>query len=168
LASESERQEAVRQTNELASDPSQDRRSRALSIYYLFRIHIRPGFKSADCRRIMGQAKWLDEVNIQPVRAMGSYLPVDRPAGCSAFSMAVFPDRKGWSDWFIYFTLSGLEPKQPRPWEECRKKALDFLKGDLPDTRVRLHEFALCYPREERDKTEKFTGRGVGLHVYDN
>lgn len=168
LNSEIERKEAIRLTNEQASDPSEDRRSRALAIFYIFRIHVRPGFQSADFRNVMEHAKWLDEVDIQPVRALGGFIFAGRPPGSSVFSMAVLPNETGWSEWCIEFTLSGLESRGTLPWEECRKRALDFLKGNLPDSRVRLLEFALLYPMEKSDKTEIFTRCGVGLHVYDN
>jgi hypothetical protein len=48
--------------------------------------------------------------------------------------------------------------------EEWLRKGTQFLKGALPDKRVRLREFALCYPR---CKIQRFTKRGVGLMVKD-
>jgi hypothetical protein len=62
------------------------------------------------------------------------------------FVLYVFPDSRGVSDWIIYFTTSRIEA---RTTEEERQKVLGFLKGTLPDKRIRLREFALCYPQSK-------------------
>ena len=162
---ESDRLEWILVCNERASKSSENRSERLVSIFTVFRRFVRPGFKSGDCRKIMEDAKWLDEVQIRPVRAMGGWMPVEMRRGSSAFIMALPPDENVPDDWFICFTLTGLEPKGLLPWEECQQKARDFFKGKLHDSRVRLHQFALCYPHEPLSKIELFTAHGTGLMV---
>ena len=163
MTSEPGRSESIRVLNDAANDQSKDRSYRSETVFFIFRCHVRPGFTSSACRKIMEHAKWLDEVRIEPVRSQGGGIPVDWPPGSSLFSMAVLPDENGRSDWQIYFTLTGLEPNHPMSWQECRKAALEFFKGALPGSRVRLHEFALYSPAEPRRMKERFTARGVRL-----
>ena len=164
--SESDREELIRILNENANDPSLDRGLRTREVMTIFNRIIRPGFSSADCRKVMGQAKWLDVMDVRSQGGMGGQIPVGWPvpSGSLVFIMRVFPDGKGWSDSVIVFTLSGLKPQELSS-EERGKKPLDFLKGNLADSRVRLEEFALCCPEESIRKIIRFTPRGVGLDI---
>jgi len=160
--SETDRKEEMRIFNEKANDPSVDRATRADVVFLLFSRYIRPGFTSADCRHVMGQSKWLDAMVVKIVGGVGGQIPVDWPMGSTLFSMAVFPDTNGYSDWYIWFTLSGLEISGV-PWVERTKKAREFFKGDLAGRRVRLHEFALVSPSKHLRTEVRFSNRGVGL-----
>ena len=84
--------------------------------------------------------------------------------GGSPFILRLFPDAAGWSDWVIIFDLPGAR---------TREEALAFLSGTHPDKRLKLGEFAICYPicgsREspvtEVIVVERFTGKRVGLKL---
>ena len=104
-----------------------------------------------------------EECSIERVGGLGGWVPVDLSPGYLLFHITLFPDEKKTGDYHIYFTLSGLKDEGRLSREQWQRKGQEFLKGNLPGVDVRLREFALCHPREPQDKTERFTGRGVGL-----
>ncbi len=147
--------------NKEANNSKTERVSRCVDAFVLFRAYIRPGSSSKQIGAVLRGATWLDEVRLDPVGALGGWVPVFAGRSDTIFVLYAFPDGRGVSDWIIYFVLSSFEARYE---EDLREKALEFLRGTLREKGVRLREFALCYPW---CKIERFTRSGVGLMVTD-
>ena len=153
---------SARDLNDEASDPATDRNSRCQDVFYLFAAYVRPGCSSRQVGDVMQGAKSLEEARVVPVGGLGGWVPVFAGRNEEMFAMSLFPDKTGWSDWNIYFVLSRSEHGTREEW---LRKGIDFLKGSMAYKRIRLREFALCYPQ---CKIERFTTRGAGLMVNDS
>jgi hypothetical protein len=156
------REEIIQFWTERANDADQERTFRCDAIFTLLR-YLRPGFSSENCGRVVRDARWLNEVKIEPVRALGGWIPLDSEPHSSILVMSVLPESTGRSDWHIYFSIKNLEAEGTLPWEECSQRAKEFLRGDLNDDHVRLNRFVLCYPAALRQKYLYFLPDGVGL-----
>jgi hypothetical protein len=73
------------------------------------------------------------------------------------FCLHLFPDEEGWSDWVIYFRLSGGSGR-------AADEALKFLRGTKGlQGDPKLLEFALCFPDEESRLIQQFSERGMTI-----
>lgn len=136
-----------------ANDPKGDRKTRALAIFALFAQKVKTGMTSAQVHAALMSPTWLGDVNLYGVYALGGLVPVDIAAPESTvFCVHLFPNKKGWSPWVIYFRLNGKSGL-------TKKQGLAFLKGTLSDESIRLAEYALCFPGAK--KILRFTPKGM-------
>ena len=139
--------------NRIADDPTATRDERAAAVFALFKRHIKPGDNAGQVRRVMGEAKWVDEAKIYPFTggAFGGHIPVELNFEDETYSLHLFPDTEGISNWVIYFVLAGRSEST-----KCIEDAFAFLRaGAGSKGEGRLKEFALCYPDGETDITKK-------------
>ena len=106
----------------------------------------------------LAPATWLAECRLDGVYALGGKIPVEKGTTDTVFCLGLFPNSEGWSEWVIYFTLSG---EGGRPVVDAR----DFLAGKMAGRQdLRMPEYALCFPGKNRTqigRIERFTGRGM-------
>jgi hypothetical protein len=130
----SEKQMAV------ANDRKADRQTRCRAIFALFANRVRNGMTAAQIHTALMDPNWLGDINLYGVYALGGMVPVNISAPQSTvFCLHLFPDKKGWSEWVIYFRLHGKSGL-------TRRQGLSFLQSTLKDKNIRLAEYALCFP----------------------
>jgi len=142
----------------VADNDSFAREKRAEAIFSLFVNHLKLSQGAAKVGETLKAEKWLNDSSLERLSVLIGWLPVKMTFEDTVFCLRLFPDKKGWSDWVIYFRLSGR-----RTAEEARA----FLLGakDLKKS-PNLVEFALCFPAEGNKvvgRIERFAEKGVAV-----
>src|SRR5262249_16228351 len=91
----------------VADNASLDRAKRAEAIFSLFANYLRLPQGAADVGESLKAEKWLNEASLQGVYVLGGWVPVEMTFEDTVFCLRLFPNKAGWSDWVIYFRLSG-------------------------------------------------------------
>jgi hypothetical protein len=149
----------VQRLNDSANDPSLAREERAKAIFALFAKHIKVGCGPSDVHKVLIRTDWLKDAHADAVRMLGGWIPCDLGSGGdTVYCIWLFADKEGWSDWVIYFRLSGNRLTD-KP-EDDGNDAREFLKGNasLPGN-PKLQEFALCPPPGA--PIQRFTAKGM-------
>jgi hypothetical protein len=142
--------------NVLANNDTTDRAERARAVFTLFANYVKPGDAPAKVHGILTDARWLEHANLYGVYALDGWIPVETSFEDTVFCLHLFADEKGWSNWVIYFRLTG----SPH-WQ--KEDALAFLRGKSVSGSPKIVEFALCFPGR---RIERFSARGI--YVYDS
>ena len=150
--------ESVAFLTSLANDPSNSQEVRARAVFTLFGRHIQPGSSASEVHDVLTDTAWLKENNLKGVRILGGWVPVEFTAEDTIFSIALFPadSAGGWSPWVIYLRLSGHIQDE---------EALKFLRGAPGIGRIKLLEFALCFPSppNQTGRIEMYTPKGLRI-----
>jgi hypothetical protein len=145
--------------NRAANDVSVSREKRAEAIFSLFANHVKPPQGAAAVARVLKGEKWLNEAKLRGVYLLGGVIPVEWTSEDTVFCLLLFPDKEGWSDWVVYFRLSGGSGR-------TEDEAHAFLRGDkdLKGT-PKLVEFALCFPegKNQSRRIERFAEQGISV-----
>ena len=109
---------------------------------------------------ILGHPFWLASARLEGVYALGGWIPVELTRTDTVFCLKLFPTEKGWSEWVIYFRLSG---GHQRPVTDAEA----FLSGrEGTRSAGSLQEFALCLPpvgKERMGRIERFRAEGISV-----
>lgn len=128
--------------NRVANDPRADRADRAAAVFNLFKGHIKPGDSLEQVRRVLRNAGWVGEAKLYYFAVLGGWIPVDMNFEDRTYSLHLFADNEGHSEWVIYFQLAGKSE-----WDKWNDDGLAFLQGKVGSCGPsRIKEFALCYP----------------------
>lgn len=128
--------------NRVACDPKANRAERAAAVFALFKGHIKPGDDLAHVRRVLQSAGWAKEAKLYYFAILGGWIPVDMNFEDRTYSLHLFADNEGHSEWVVYFQLAGKSE-----WGKQNEDGLAFLQGKAGSSGPsRLKEFALCYP----------------------
>jgi hypothetical protein len=153
--------ESVADLNQRANDRTASQRDRARAVFTLFARHIRPHSSEAEAHRVLGNAAWLKETNLEGERNLLGLSFLERTPHNTTFYLTLFPhDRKrSWSPWGIEFSLSG---------KISDADANAFLRGDKSAEHVRLLEFALFFPPKSEPygrarRCELFSSKGIWI-----
>jgi hypothetical protein len=149
------------------------RADRAAAVFDAFRKIALPA-DSAAVGKALGGAPWPAESVLAKIDARaGDKLPVEiRPESDTGFCLYLLPDKaanakrgiaENWSDWVIFFRLSGKSVPE--------ETALAFLRGE-DKTGTKLLEFALCPPggkiaRFRGGKQPAIGGKTMSLRTGD-
>ena len=108
----------------------------------MFARHIKVGYGPSDVRKVLIRTDWLSDARVDAVVGVGGWIPIDLDNDDAVYCLWLFPDKKGWSEWVIYFRLSGPHELTGRS-EDYGKDGREFLKGNdnLPGN-PKLMEFA--------------------------
>jgi hypothetical protein len=146
-----ERLAEIQRLNQVANDPKEDRATRARAIFTLFGKYLQPGQGPEDIRTVLLRTDWLRTGDLQARRqrtgAPDDFLNQDDPR----FGLYLFPDNKGWSDWYIQLSVSGVG------WDvaDCRA----FLQGQAEKGKTpKLEEYELVSDPDNR--VEHYTQQG--------
>src|SRR5262245_26124152 len=136
------------------------REKRAEAIFSLFANHVKVPERAAAVGKVLSAETWLRHASVDGVYAIGGWVPVEVTFEDTIFCLRLFPDKEGWSEWVIYFRLSGGSGR-------TADDAVRFLRGaeDL-NGGPRLLEFALCFPAPEEQHQgyiERFTDKGIAV-----
>jgi hypothetical protein len=146
----------------IADDATFDRRRRARAIFSLFANYLRPPQVAAGIGGVLGHPAWLASARLDGVYALGGLIPVELTAADTVFCMRLFPNEKGWSEWVIYFRLSG-GPHRPVSDAEA------FLSGSVSRSNAgSMQEFALCFPpggKTRMGRIERFSAEGISVFL---
>lgn len=138
--------------NRLADDPKAKRSDRAAAVFALFKDHIKPGDGLWQMQRVLRKTGWVGEAKLYYFAILGGYIPVDFNWRDRTYSLHLFADNEGQSDWVIYFQLAGESE-----WGKWHEDGIDFLRGKPGSSGASvIKEFALRYPN---GKTELHTLR---------
>jgi len=145
----------------IAKDSTAAREKRAEAIFSLLANHTKLPQDASSLGKLLNGKNWLHNTNLYGVYGLGGWIPVDLAFKDTVFCLHLFPDKKGWSDWVIYFRLSG---GSGRSAEDGRAFLLgtENLKG-----RPSLVEFALCFPATGEDasrRIERFSEKGIQVY----
>jgi hypothetical protein len=108
---------------------------------------------------VLNPARWLEDSRLEGVYALGGWIPVDLGVDDTVFCIRLFPDQRGWSEWVIYFRLSGGD-------HQSTDTARAFLKKGAPSATSTLVEFALSFAavgKERMGRIERFTAQGIAV-----
>ena len=149
--------------NALANNPTTNRAERARAVFTLFANYIKSGQTAEDVHRVLTDTTWLESAHVDGVYMLAGWIPVEIGSGGTVFCVHLFADKKGLSDWVIYFRISGSSD-----WRE--EDASAFLRGKSLVGNPKLIEFALCFPHLASPghlpgRIERFGKQGI--HVYD-
>jgi len=150
-----------------ADNSALSRRERGECLLALFASYVRPGFTSQQMQSAFPDTRWLEGCSLEKIIGVGGAVDFDWMSG-AAFCLRVCPDKTGWSDWGIEFTLTPDQRGVTLNDDDARA----FLEGVHTNRELRLAEFVLFYPVEpsvENGKvslSERFTSKGVGLMVH--
>ena len=146
----------------VANNPSASQADRSRAVFSLFARFIPAGSSSKAVQQVIGDAKWLNDVHIEGVYALGGLIPVEFDFDSTVFAISLFPENAGdpWSPWLMYVRLSG---------QLKEAQAIAFLHGEADDT-VNLVEYALCFanssnPGQFIGRIERFSRDG--MRVYE-
>jgi hypothetical protein len=140
-----ERLAEIQRLNLVANDPEEDRATRARAIFTLFGKYLQPGQGPEDIRTVLLRTDWLRTANVieRSLRTGHDlFLNHDDPR-FRLYLFPDFPDKKGWSDWCISLSISGVG------WDvaDCRAflqgraekgknpKLEEYLMMSIPDNR---------------------------------
>lgn len=145
----------------VADDGTLDRRQRARSVFALFANYLRPPQAVEGMRTILGHPSWPAKARLDGVYALAGWIPVELTTKDTVFCLRLFPNQTGWSEWVVYFRLSG---GRDRPVTDAEA----FLSGnDGPSGAGSMQEFALCFPpsgQERVGRIERFSVKGVAVY----
>jgi hypothetical protein len=147
--------------HQIADDATVEREKRAEAIFSLFANHVKLPQGAAALSEIVKCKNWLNDTNLYGVYMVAGMIPVELTFEDTVFCLHLFPVKKDWSDWVIYFRLSG---GSGRTADEARAflRGAAELKGD-----PKLLEFALCFPDEGAlsriGRIERFTEKGIAV-----
>ena len=128
--------------NRLANDPTVRRPDRAAAIFALFKQHIKPGDSLRQVRRVLRNSSWVEEAKLYYFAFLCGWIPVDINLEDRTYSLHLFADRLGHSEWVIYFQLEGGSD-----WGKWNEDGIAFLQGKAGARgESKIKEFALCYP----------------------
>jgi hypothetical protein len=150
----------IQSLNDRANDKSLLREDRAKAIFALFANHIKVGDGPSEIHRALIKTDWMRDAILDNVGCIGGWIPIELDhLDDSIYWVRLFPDKKRWSEWVIYFRLSGLPIRYGRP-EESAKDGREFLRGSTGlQGNPKLMEFALCGPGDF--EIRRFTAKGV-------
>jgi len=123
-----------------------DHATKCSAVFEQMRTKLKAGMTSTEVSGILRDVKWLDHSQARWITILAGWIPVDMgPGHKRAFSMELYPNVDGWSNYSVYFSISCPE--------ELRKDFTinEFLEGKVLNGAVRLHQFALCHPRKTFD-----------------
>jgi hypothetical protein len=138
--------------NRLADDRDANRSDRAAAVFALFKEHIKPGDGLWQMQRVLRNTDWVDEAKLYYFAIFGGFIPVDCTFEDRTYSLHLFADNEGQSEWVIYFQLAGKS--EFGKWYEDGVAFLRGKPGSCGGSVIK--EFALCYPN---GKTEIHTLR---------
>jgi len=150
--------------NRIANDGSAIREKRAEAIFSLFANHVKIPGTASEVGKVFGSEKWMKDASLTQVTYIGGYVPLELNLEDAIFCLGLFPDKDGWSDWVIYFRLSGgVTPSADETGAFLRGAAA--VRGS-----PKLVEFALCYPlvgEKSLARTERFSEKGVMIEEIE-
>jgi hypothetical protein len=140
--------------NRVANDAKANRADRAAAVFALFKGHIKPGDGLGQVRRVLRSVGWVEEAKLYYFAVLGGWIPVDMNFEDRTYSLHLFADNEGHSEWVIYFQLAGKSE-----WGKWNEDGLAFLQGKVGSSGAsRIKEFALCYPA---GRIEVFNPKGT-------
>jgi hypothetical protein len=138
--------------NRLANNPTVKRDERAGAVFALFKQHFKQGGSPRQLRRLLRDANWVKHAELHYFGILMGFVPVDCNFKDRTYSLLLFADKHGDSDWVIFFQLEG-----DSAWGKWHEDGLAFLHGEQGSHgESRIKEIALCYPD---GNCEKFRGR---------
>jgi len=148
--------ESVASLTSRANDSSNSQEIRARAVFTLFARHIQPGSSVSEVHRVLTDTAWLKESDLQGLRILAGWVPVEFTTEDTIFGIALFPmsSASGWSPWVIYLRLSGHIQDE---------EALKFLRGAPGMEKTKLLEFALCFPSppNQTGRIEMYSPKGL-------
>ncbi len=99
----------------VADNDSFAREKRAEAIFSLFVNHLKLSQGAAKVGETLKAEKWLNDSSLERLSVLIGWLPVKMTFEDTVFCLRLFPDKKGWSDWVIYFRLSGRSNRRRSP-----------------------------------------------------
>jgi len=150
--------------NRIANDGSVIREKRAEAIFSLFANYVKMPGTAAMAGNVFGSEKWMKDASLTEVTFIGGYVPLELNLEDAIFCLRLFPDKDGWSDWVIYFRMSGGVTPSP-------DEVGAFLRGAAAvKGSPKLVEFALCYPlvgEKSLARTERFSEKGIMIEEVE-
>lgn len=132
----------IRALNRLANDRRAARADRAKAVFALFKHHLQPGDGLQRVRDVLRDPGWVRESKLYYFAILAGWIPVDLNDNDRTYSLHLFPDAEGHSDWVIYLQLAGQS--EFGQWDE---DGVAFLQGKVGSRgESRLKEYALDYP----------------------
>jgi hypothetical protein len=126
----------------VANDPAAKRSDRAAAVFALFKQYVKPGDGLRQVRRLLRNPGWLGEAKLCYFAILGGWIPVDINGEDRTYSLHLFADSEGHSEWVIYFQLAGKSE-----WGQWNEDGFAFLRGNAGSKGESwVREFALCYP----------------------
>src|SRR5262249_38305267 len=98
---------ALAELQRIANDDTAAREKRSEAIFSLFANNVKPPRSAEKVANTLRSEKWLIDANLYGVYILAGMIPVEWTFEDTVFCLHLFPDKKGWSDWVIYFRLSG-------------------------------------------------------------
>jgi hypothetical protein len=141
----------IRTLNRLANDRRAPRGKRAAAVFALFKHHLQPGDGLRRVPAVLTDTAWLREAKLYYFLLLGGWVPVDWNFDDRTYSLQLFPDAEGHSDWVIYLQLAGQS--EFGRWDDDGAAFLRGKAGSRGESRIK--EYALCYPN---GRTERFRG----------
>jgi hypothetical protein len=144
----------------VADSASLDRAKRAEAIFSLFVKQLKIPQGAAEVGAALKGEKWLTDVSLEGVYRLAGWIPVEWTFEGTVFCLRLFPDKARWSDWVIYFRLSGGSG-------QTADEARAFLRGTNLKNSPKLVEFALCFPGEGDKlvgRIERFSEKGIAIY----
>jgi hypothetical protein len=158
----------IQSLNESANDPSRSRTERAKAIFALFANHIKVGDCPAEVHKALIRTDWMSDSRLEDVGAIGGWVPLELDNDDPRYRLLLFPNKKGKSEWRIYFRISGPRDEDYiGRLEDYIKDGREFLMGrtTLPGN-PRLMEFALCGPGDFEITRYTANGKVDGLEGF--
>jgi hypothetical protein len=145
----------------IANDSSATREKRAEAVFGMFANHLKLPQDAAPVRKVLGDVAWLKDSELFGFYFLAGKVPVEMNLKDTVFAMHLFLGKKEYSDWVIFFRLSGGNEREV-------KEAKAFLRGDKDLAgKPQLMEFALCFP-SVGDKVggpiERFGEKGITFY----
>jgi hypothetical protein len=126
----------------VANDPTAKSSDRAAAVFSLFKEYVKPGDGLRQVRRVLRDPAWVGEAKLCYFALLGGWIPVDMNGEDRTYSLHLFADSEGHSEWLIYYQLAGKSD-----WGQWQEDGFAFLRGKAGSKGESwIKEFALCYP----------------------
>jgi len=127
----------------VANDRLVGRKERAEAVFSLFANQVKLPAKASTVGDVLAADEWVDDSELEHITSIIGLAPVRWNRDQGLYRLYLFPDGTGWSEWVIYFVLSG---GSDRTADEAR----EFLRGDGNQAEdPEMVEFALCFHSKE-------------------
>jgi hypothetical protein len=135
-------EQSVDKLNRVANDTTAKRSDRAAAVFALFKQHLKPGDSLQRVRLVLRNTDWVEHSKLYYFAFLSGFIPIDMNFDDRTYSLHLFADEKGSSEWVVYFQLAGKSE-----WGKCAEDGIAFLHGKTGSQgESRIKEFTLCYP----------------------